>query len=106
MSGPLVFGWAETDLGDPSVPLPRIIGKFIIHGRLGKGGMGVVLDASTESGERVALKLIRPVGDAERMSINAQRLVREAKILQKLAHPGIVRLVDSGLLEGEGLVYL
>jgi serine/threonine protein kinase len=106
MTGGLTFTLADLDLGDPNIQLPEKIGHSAIHGRLGKGGMGVVLDASTPLGERVALKLIRPAGDIERTNINAQRLVREARILQRLAHPGIVRLLDSGILEEEGLVYL
>jgi serine/threonine protein kinase len=105
MGGEAVLGVPEVDLGNPRIPLPESIGQFRIHGRLGRGGMGVVLDASHPSGERVALKLIRPVGDPERMAVNAKRLVREAKILEKLRHPGIVRLVDAGILEGS-LVYL
>ena len=105
MQGEGQLGIAEVDLGNPRIPLPKSIGRFSIHGRLGRGGMGVVLDASTPDGERVALKLIRPIGDRERMQINARRLVREARILQRIDSPGVVHLVDSGILE-DGVVYL
>jgi serine/threonine protein kinase len=93
----------------PSVePLDRseakTFGKFKIVGKLGRGGMGIVLDAIGPDGMPVALKLIRPTGDADKRKLFSARLHREAKILRRLKHPGVVRLVDSGCIHG--ILYL
>ena len=95
---------ARVDFGRKDASMPETIGPFKIHGRLGKGGMGVVFDASSADGQRVALKLIRPVGDAERINQLIARFIREARILERLDHPSIVKLVDAGDLDG--LMYL
>ena len=95
---------AREDFGRDGASIPETIGPFRIHGRLGKGGMGVVFDASTGDGQRVALKLMRPVGHADRIHQLLARFTREAKILERLDHPSIVRLVDAGNLDG--LMYL
>lgn len=96
--------WSMIDFGRSNVDLPERIDAYQIHGRLGLGGMGVVLDATAEDGRRVALKLIRPTGDEEHSAMLKQRLLREAQILHTLDHPGIVGLVGYG--EAKGLVYL
>ncbi|MBI4822252.1 MAG: serine/threonine protein kinase [Deltaproteobacteria bacterium] len=95
---------ADLDLGDPKVPLPEKIGRFRIAGRLGRGGMGVVLDAQAPDGRLVALKLIRPQTDSDRQKTLNARLLREARILERIHHPGIVGLVESG--EVDGVAYL
>lgn len=78
----------------------KSFGPYSIVGRLGVGGMGVVLDARDPSGRSVALKLLRPAGDAQKYRAFAARFHREAKILKKLSHPGVVRLLDSGTIHG------
>ena len=84
----------------PEAHLPERIGSFRIHDVLGRGGMGVVFDAETAAGERVALKIIRPLGEGEQSATAVARFLREARILQQLSHPGVVRLVDSGDMDG------
>jgi predicted Ser/Thr protein kinase len=84
----------------PEPHLPERIGDFRILGVLGRGGMGVVFDAATAAGARVALKIIRPVGDEEKSATSVARFLREARILQQVDHPGVVRLVDSGDMDG------
>ena len=62
---------------------------------LGKGGMGVVYEAvRSGSGERVAIKLIRP--DILAHPTAVARFQREAKVLAGLMSTRIVRLLDSG----------
>ncbi len=62
--------------------------RYVLDRMIGSGGAGVVWIANeTESGERVALKFLRLPDAAQ-----ARRLAREARILQKLAHPAIVRV--------------
>ena len=84
--------------------LPERIGPFSVTGVLGRGGMGVVFDAVARDGKRVALKVIRPYGDPDRAALLVARFLREAKILEQLDHPGVVKLVASG--ETEGVLFL
>lgn len=96
--------WSRIDLGHAGRSLPKQLGRYEIHDRLGVGGMGVVLDASAPSGHRVALKLLRPAFDNEQRQMLRTRFLREARILHQLDHPGIVKLLDFG--EISGMVYL
>lgn len=95
-----------SDLGLASPPprLPERIGPFRVHGILGRGATGVVFDASDDDGQRIALKVIRPLGDTERINLTVARFLREAQILEQVDHPGVVRLVASG--NHEGMLYL
>ncbi|MFF2079874.1 serine/threonine-protein kinase [Kitasatospora sp. NPDC058162] len=64
---------------------PREIGGYLLEGRLGAGGMGVVYRARSVSGRQVAVKVIRPelAADAEfrarfRLEVTAARKVSGA----------------------------
>ncbi|MGJ3559089.1 hypothetical protein ACR6C2_09710 [Streptomyces sp. INA 01156] len=48
---------------------PRVVGSFRLHRRLGAGGMGVVYLGSDKKGQRVALKVIRPIWRRTRSSV-------------------------------------
>lgn len=74
--------------------VPERIGPFVIHGVIGRGGMGVVYDAERD-GERVALKTV--VGLKARM-VAAVR--REIRALRRLQHPGIVAVIADGVDDG------
>jgi serine/threonine protein kinase len=69
----------------------RKVREWTLHEELGRGGMGVVVRATHSylSGDH-AIKLIRPelLSDEE---VHA-RFVREAWVLARLIHPGIVRV--------------
>lgn len=68
---------------------------------LGVGGMGVVYHAKHRaSGREVAIKMLRASIASDE---TARRLTREARILQKLQHPGIARLLHAGWT-GQGSV--
>ncbi|MFC1851197.1 tetratricopeptide repeat protein [candidate division CSSED10-310 bacterium] len=78
-----------------SESVPKV-GPYNISGQLGRGGMGVVYRAEhEESGLPVALKTVR---------VPNQELIhgirREIQGIASLNHPGIVKIVDSGLHEG------
>jgi serine/threonine-protein kinase len=72
------------------------IGNYRLLSLLGRGGMAEVWLAERADGEfdsRVALKLVRPdLGSEEIVS----GFLRERRILARLVHPGIARLLDGG----------
>jgi eukaryotic-like serine/threonine-protein kinase len=79
-------------------------GRFRLQALIGKGGMGVVYRAVRTDGvpQSVAVKLLRGfIHDS-----TSARFVREAKILARLDHPAIARLIDVGVRRGEGWIAL
>ncbi|MEZ4311896.1 MAG: serine/threonine-protein kinase [Polyangiaceae bacterium] len=74
-----------------------VANRFEVEHLAGAGGVGEVyraLDRAT--GERVALKVLRPPS-----SRDIERFAREARVLSRLRHPAIVRYVSHGVT-GEG----
>ena len=80
------------------------IGKYVVEGPLGAGGMGVVLAAHDPPLDRtVALKLVRVVDRSARAISNARaRLLEEARAMAKLAHPNVVAIHEV-VAEGDEL---
>ena len=69
---------------------------YKVTGELGRGGMGTVYRARHVELERdVAIKLVG--GNGPRNDLTDERFLREMAVLQELAHPGIVRFLDSGI---------
>ena len=70
------------------------IHNYITTRRIGKGGMAEVFEAQHETFEerKVAIKILDPV--LARKEQIAKRFVNEAKIMAKLEHPNIVKVVD------------
>jgi serine/threonine protein kinase len=84
--------------------IPAVDGssRYRIEGELGKGGMGTVYRAhDMELGRDVAVKVVR---DDVLSSATAERLLREARALARLEHPGIVPVHDVGRLS-DGRAY-
>jgi len=86
-------------------PAPRVmtpgtrVGRFIVQGPIGAGGMGVVHAADDPVLERkVALKVIHadhgegPASDERRV-----RLLREARAIARLSHPNVITVHDIGI---------
>jgi serine/threonine protein kinase len=70
--------------------------------RVARGGMGVVYTAEDEKlRRRVALKILDVPGKESDL---AKRLLREARVLARLEHPGIVPVHDVGTL-ADGRVF-
>lgn len=96
----------STNLSDRSVVLlqqlistnPTASERYTLHEMIGRGGMGTVYRAHDEKLQRdVAFKVLD-----ERFAISVEasaRLRREASILARLEHPGIVPVYDVGDLE-------
>lgn len=82
-----------------SPPLPTtdlLAGRYRLQQALGHGGMSDVYRATDETGgPPVAVKLVRST-DPEL----ARRLTQEADAVARLDHPGLVRVLGSGVHEG------
>ncbi len=77
-------------------------GRYELRDEIGRGGMGIVYGAfDTELQREVAVKI--PAGTVA-SSVEA-RLQREARVLARLEHPGIVPIHDSGRLADARLIY-
>lgn len=73
------------------------VGAWRLGERIGQGGMGAVYLAERADGafdKRVAIKLLR--GGDPRFG---EQLDRERRLLARLDHPGIARLIDGGVLD-------
>ncbi|MBV8717240.1 MAG: protein kinase [Chloroflexi bacterium] len=74
-------------------------GPFRVVAQLGAGGMAVVYSAVREDdGQAVALKVL-PASWGNAPQLRA-RLEREAAVLQRVQHPGIIRVVRIGSVSG------
>ncbi|MBK9754583.1 MAG: serine/threonine protein kinase [Nannocystis sp.] len=79
----------------------KSLGRFMILGALGEGGMALVLRAyDPELDRKVAIKVMRADLYGERASIGQQRMHREALALARLSHPNIVQVFEVGSLPG------
>jgi eukaryotic-like serine/threonine-protein kinase len=89
----------RTIVARPATPADR----YVVHELIARGGMGEVYRAvDTALGRDVALKVL-PLAAAPGM---AQRLEREARVLARLEHPGIVPVHDAGALDDGRLYYV
>ncbi len=91
---------------DDALPPPGTrLGPWAIDGALGQGGMGTVLSGHRADGAfeaLVAIKLLRYGLASHNLR---ERFAREQRMLAKLDHPHIARLLDAGHTS-EGLPYL
>ncbi len=94
----------------PSLPVvqphtsdwPAKMGDYRIVRELGRGGMGVVVEAEQESlGRRVALKILPLPGRND--AVRRERFLREAQVAAKLHHTNIVPVFGVG--EENGIPY-
>lgn len=84
-------------------------GKYELHKRLARGGMGEVWEAfDTQLHRRVAIKMLRPVLQDDPHFV--ERFKREAQLIASLRHPYIVQIHDFQISEssdtGSTLVYM
>ncbi len=85
---------AFDDAPEPDARSNEDAPKYRLLSVLGEGGMGLVYLADQAStGQRVALKFLRP-GLVSASSL--KRFEREARTLGRLQHPGIARVLDAG----------
>jgi serine/threonine protein kinase len=80
------------------------IGPYRVMRLLGKGGMGSVYEGVNETIERhVAIKVLHP-GHASNQQILA-RFFNEARAVNRVAHPCLVQVQESGQLP-DGTAYI
>ena len=102
----------QAEIRSEQPPLPKLDG-FVVHERIGQGGMGEVFRCTRVSDQvPVAVKILTPQMAA--VPDYVRRFGREAAAMAQLDHPGIVRLLGRGkagqhvfiameLIEGESL---
>ena len=84
---------------------PSRLGKHEIHGTLGRGAMGTVLDGWDPAIQRrVAIKTMRLVDRDRETRETLARFRRETQAAGRLSQPNIVAIHDVG--EAEDLAYL
>jgi predicted negative regulator of RcsB-dependent stress response len=71
------------------------IGRFIVTGELGSGGMGVVYAAhDRELDRRVALKVLRAAAATEE---ERMRMLREGQAMARVTHPNVITVYEVGV---------
>jgi serine/threonine protein kinase/tetratricopeptide (TPR) repeat protein len=88
-------------VGAPAADLASL-GEFRIDRILGEGGTSVVY-AAHRAGEELALKVLRD--DIDLTDNERKRFLAEADRLSRLSHPGVIRVLDAGVLP-DGRPYL
>lgn len=71
-------------------------GRWELKSQLGSGGMGVTYLGLSEAKEVAAVKVVSGLGASA-----YERFAREGDALEMLEHPGIVRYLGRGRIEGE-----
>lgn len=74
--------------------------RYRVEAEIGRGGAARVFRAVDAAGRSVALKILRP---ELVVTVTADRFLREIEIIQRLDHPRIGRLIDSG--QSDWLIY-
>jgi len=88
---------SAVEWADPGAATGEHVGPWRLLRELGRGGMGVVWLAERADGafeQRAALKLILRGMDSDAVQA---RFLRERRILARLEHPHIARLLDGGV---------
>jgi serine/threonine protein kinase len=88
----------------PAHPIEPRIGAYEIVREIGRGGMGAVYLARRADGQfekEVAIKLLKRGTDTDEV---LRRFREERRILARLDHPNIARLIDAGTTQA-GLPY-
>lgn len=78
------------------------LGRYTLLRRLAVGGMAELYRASRDDGSEVALKLVLPQHARDPGFV--AMLMDEARLARELDHPGLVRVLDHGEVEGQAFL--
>src|SRR5438270_4187619 len=97
--GPDVSPTGAIPPAPPLAPGRPFAGRFKLRQKLGEGGMGEVwvADQAEPVQRRVAIKVVRPGLDSDRM---LARFDQERQALALMDHPNIARVLDAGVADG------
>ena len=99
--------WA---LADEEAPVPSLIGRqvgpYLIEAEIGRGGMGSVWRARRADGRFEGVVAIKFVHAAWVGQQGEQRFRSEGRLLGRLNHPNIARLLDAGIIDGQPYLVL
>lgn len=94
-------GFSSANHTIESLPTGAVLGRYVILTTLGEGGMGVVYAAyDPELDRKIALKLLRDLGDAAGNEQARARMLREAQAMARLSHPNVISVHDVGIVDG------
>src|SRR3982750_3579199 len=85
----------------PTLPRGATIGRYVVLGLVGRGGMGEVYAAyDPELDRKVAVKLLRvKPGNGVSRHEGRQRTLREAQAIARLSHSNVVVVFDVGTFQ-------
>ncbi|MEZ4259231.1 MAG: serine/threonine-protein kinase [Polyangiaceae bacterium] len=94
----------QPDYSTPVEPCPGMVmsGKYQLLTPVGDGGMAIVWAARTESGQLLAIKMIRPELAEDPMA--QQMFLDEARIASQVRHENVCHTLELG--QHEGVLYL
>jgi len=80
------------------------VGRYVILGKVGEGGMGVVYAAyDPELDRKLALKVLRKA-EEHRAEARRLRLAREAQAMARLSHRNVISVHDVGRIDDQVFV--
>ena len=85
----------------------RVFGNYVLGDLIEEGGVGNVFAGQHRFlGDKVAIKLLRKHPSPARTKEIAKRFFQEAKATRSIDHPNVVRILDFGQDESDGMLYL
>lgn len=96
--------WFTSSSGDQTFVSSTLGGRFRLRRILGQGGMGVVYEAEDQTGDRVAVKVIRP--EAARDPVARERLLREAESVKRVDSPHVVKIHEVAVDDATGAPFI
>jgi hypothetical protein len=79
----------------PALELGAMVGRFVVLGLIGRGGMGTVYTAyDPELDRHIALKLLHY--QARTVDHARARILAEAQAMARISHPGVVAVYEVG----------
>ena len=91
-------GWIDGDTSETHIIASAMIERYEIQRELGRGGMGIVYEATDrETRETVALKVLRPEIAADGSAMT--RFKNELRLARKITHKNVCRIYEFGRTE-------